>query len=317
MRRMTLLGMACFALPGCAEETFPTPPDCSGRQMVVYARQPGAGAADIYLYDFASPGFHLLTGLNSDTEQDLDPAITNDDRFIAFERVLAGGDVDIVLYDRCAAATLPQPGLNTPFPEVDPAFSHDGLRLAFARDSVDGSRIRLYDGDGSRLVPLPGIDTAGVHDDHSPAVDQSGNLIAFVSNRNGNSDVLVYDANGDTLLALPDLSSSSEDVDPSITPNGRYLVFASDRPGGSGGFDLYLYDLQTTSFVALDAAVNTVETERHPSIEPSADRMVFESNRTGVQGASDLWLHARSAHTTERAGASSAAADLQPYLVWR
>jgi Tol biopolymer transport system component len=317
MRRMAWLGLALLALPGCGKETFPTPPDCSGRRMVVYARQFAPDSADIYLYNLEALGSHLLPGVNTPDQPELDPAITLDDRFVAFERGPAAGDVNVLLYDRCAATLLPQPGINTAAAETDPAFSHDGLKLAFVRDTVGGTRIRLYDGSVLRLVPLAGLETAGTYSDHSPALDQAANRIAFVSTRNGTADVLVYDATGDSLLDLPDLASSANDVDPSLTQDGRYLAFSSDRSGGAGDYDIYLYDIQARTFVTLAASVNTADLERSPSVDSTADRIVFESNRTGTLGDRDLWIHVRSAGTTDRLGGSSASTDVQPYLVWR
>jgi Tol biopolymer transport system component len=161
------------------------------------------------------------------------------------------------------------------------------------------------------------MDTSGVYQDHSPSLDETGGLIAFVSTRRGDPDVLVYDAAGKSLLALPDLAGPASDVDPWITPEGRHLAFASDRAGGSGGYDLYLYDLQARAFVALDPEVNTAATERRPALDPDASRIVFESDRTGTQGDRDLWIHVRTPAATTRAGASGPGTDIQPYLVWR
>ena len=38
----------------------------------------------------------------------------------------------------------------------------------------------------------------------------------------------------------PILNSASEEWDPYVTPDGRFLLFASDRPGGVGGVDIYV-----------------------------------------------------------------------------
>ncbi len=316
MKRAIVLSISLLgAIIGCGKDTFQVPPDCDGRFLVVYARQPAADQGDIYLFDYQALGYHALPGLNSTSQADLHPTMTRDIRFIAFERVLSATDTDILVYDRCQAALLPQPGLNTTGPERDPAFSGDGTKLAFVRDTLGRSEVRLYNGTTHRLVPLPGIQGAGTYVDSSPVTNQDASLIAFSRNQSGNDDVLVYDASGDSLLNLPDLASPASDVDPSMTPDGRYVVFASDR-ATAGDYDLYLYDLQAKAFIVLPAAANTPMTERHPSINFSTDRIVFESNRTGTQGAMDVYLLTRSGGTVS-ASASSATTDVQPWIVWQ
>ena len=42
------------------------------------------------------------------------------------------------------------------------------------------------------------------------------------------------------VLLDPSFSSNGDEVDPTLTRDGRTLVFASNRTGGTGGYDLYL-----------------------------------------------------------------------------
>lgn len=316
MKRSILAAMVVTGLAGCGEDTFEAPPDCSGRFLAVYARQTAIDQADVYLYDYEGLGFHLLPNLNSTNEQDLDPALTRDIRFVAFERVLSPANTDILFYDRCQAALLSQPGLNTQQSETDPAFTGDGSKLAFVRDTLGGRQVRVYDGALDQLVPLPGLATGSVYLDADPAPNQDGSRIAFASNRSGTFDILVYDATGDSLMSLPDLASAGRDVDPSLTPDGRYLIFSSDRLLADD-YDLYLYDLQTKAFLTLGPGVNTTFSERHPSINYSTDRIAFESNRTGTQGGLDIFLYTRSSGSVSASGPSSPVIDRTPYIVWQ
>ena len=315
MRRIILAGMALAALVGCGEETFDVPPDCTGRFLAVYARQTAVDQADIYLFDYEGLGFHALPNLNSANEQDLDPTITRDVRFIAFERVLSPTNTDILVYDRCQAALLPQPGLNTQESDRDPAFTGDGLKLVFVRDTLSGRQVRLYDGSSDQFVPLPGLASGSTYFDADPTPSNDGSRIAFASNRAGGYDIFVYDAGGDSLLDLPDLASAGADVDPSITPDGRYLIFASDRLLAND-YDLYLYDLVTKSMLAIGPGVNTTYTERHPSINYDTQRIVFESDRPGSQGV-DVYLYTRTTGSVSASGPSSPATDRQPFITWQ
>lgn len=282
---------------------------------MVYARQPAIDQGDLYLFDYDGLGFHALPGINSVGQQELNPTLTRNVRLIAFERVLSPSDHDILLYDRCQAGLVTTPNLNNTGIDRDPAFSGDGNKLVFVRDTLGGREIRLFDGVADRLVPLPGIEGTGSSIDSSPVADQGATMIAFSRFQGGNNDVLVYDAVNDSLIDIPDLASPDSDVDPSMTPDGRYLVFASDRTH-PGDYDLFLYDLQARNFVTLPASTNTTATERHPSINYDTDRIAFESNRPGTQGSMDIYLLTRSTGSVTSSGSTSAT-DTQPWIAWQ
>lgn len=323
VRAAILLGLALLPWQaGCGGQTNDAPvSDCGGRRLMVFASDRGAtaGQYSIYLYDFDGLGFRLVTNLNSPTVPNIDPAITSNLEVVAFvsERATGAGGTDILLYDRCRAQLVAAPGINSAGHESEPAFSYDSYKLAFVRDTLGDKRIRLIDGIPDVLIPLPNLDAPAGFDDYSPSPDLTGALIAFVSNRNGNPDVFVYDAGGDSLRALPDLISPGDDVDPWITPNGQYLAFASNRTGGAGDFDLYLYDIETKVFITLAAALNTGAVERSPNLSADASLMVFQSNRASSLGRMDLWNHTRSSGAIGQAASeSSADDDVQPYMVW-
>ncbi|NOT34881.1 MAG: hypothetical protein HOP12_12020 [Candidatus Eisenbacteria bacterium] len=317
------LVLALAALPaGCGKESTVTPvPDCAGIHLLVLAsdRNVAAGLFDVYLYDLDAGGFRVIA-LNS-TSADVNPAITRDGGAIAVQthRAITGQDVRV--YDRCTASFLDRPELATAFDESDPTFSGNANLLAFVRDTLGHGRLRVLDGLNRRFVPLPLLDAQAAgnsFDDHGPTLDQTGRLIAFTTNRGGNDDVWIYDRTGDSVLTLPELATAAAELEPSITPDGRYLAFASDRAGGDGGFDVYLYDLQTRAMVAT-AGLNSPADDRHPAVNTDAGLIVFESNRTGTgaQGGIDVWNYNRSGGVVAQGiQQSSAASDVDPALAW-
>ena len=312
------LGLFAMVAAGCGEETFRAPPDCEGIRIVAYGRRAlDGGTSDIFLFDYLEGGFRALPNLNDGALPDIEPAISVDGRFIAFQREPSLTESDVHVYDRCQDLVLPQAGVNTVLRERQPAFSGNVQRLAFVRDTLPGPRVRLYDGVVDRLVDLPALAApAGAYADSSPSLNADGTVIAFVSSRNGNNDIFVYDLLADTLRNLPDLATPDNDIDPSLTPDGHYLVFASDRPGGEGGLDVYMYDLSTHTFITLPGA-NSPETDRAPSISPNANRIAFESDRSPSLGGSDLYLHTRSIPATERLLASGPNNEVRPAIVWQ
>jgi outer membrane protein OmpA-like peptidoglycan-associated protein len=71
--------------------------------------------------------------------------------------------------------------------------------------------------------------------------------------------------------------------------DGRHLLFASDRAGGLGGYDLWSAELDAAgkplSVQNLGPAINTSSDEEAPFFHPASGTLVFASNgRTGMGG---------------------------------
>jgi len=72
------------------------------------------------------------------------------------------------------------------------------------------------------------------------------------------------------------------------------LFFASRRPGGLGGVDLYVTTRATTDDpwsdpVNLGPTINSSYNEAYPSISADGRALFFTSNRPGGFGDRDLW----------------------------
>lgn len=81
----------------------------------------------------------------------------------------------------------------------------------------------------------------------------------------------------------------SNSTQPFVTPDGRYLLFSSDRAGGIGKYDIWFIELDSNAN-ALTAknmgnVINTVENEFAPSYHAQGKTVIFSSNgRTGMGG---------------------------------
>ncbi len=80
---------------------------------------------------------------------------------------------------------------------------------------------------------------------------------------------------------------------PALSPDGRRLVFVSDRPGGVGGLDLWMCDrVSPTEWSApfhLPATINAAGDEMSPRFV-SADSLVYASNSYGGKGGFDVFV---------------------------
>jgi hypothetical protein len=96
----------------------------------------------------------------------------------------------------------------------------------------------------------------------------------------------------------PTVNSSAWDGGPSISADGLSLFFFSGRPGGSGGFDLWVTTRTTVSEpwgtpVNLGPTVNSSAEDATPDISADGLALFFFSTRSGGYGNYDLWVTTR------------------------
>jgi len=238
--------LALAVLAGCGGSKPPTGPagDAGGEHLVIYTTDAGqpSGVHGLALYDLDLSAYHVLPGIDAPGSE-FDPCVSNDGRFVTFSAVRGTTGNDVYVYDRLNAGLVPTPNLNTSEDETWPRFTFDSVKLAFVRRLASGEkRVRLYEPVGDTLIPLPGLDAGANQSDDEPAPNEDGTRIAFMSDRGGTHDILLW-TRGLPLATIADLASSADDIEPSLSPNGRWLAFASNRVGGAGGYDVYLYDI--------------------------------------------------------------------------
>ena len=120
--------------------------------------------------------------------------------------------------------------------------------------------------------------------------DGGGTLYFTLRPKNGNADVYVsHLRNGSWQIPQPVAAwnTTSDDIGPAISRDGREAYFYSNRPGGSGGFDLYVSRFKKNAWSHpqnLGPRINTPAHEYDPAITPDGTRLFFASNRTeGMQ----------------------------------
>lgn len=104
-----------------------------------------------------------------------------------------------------------------------------------------------------------------------------------------------------TLLAawtpLSDLNSHYQDFGMSVSPDGRTMIFSSDRPGGQGGQDLWMSTLLSNGQWTKPANltnINSPEHDQQPFFTYDGSALLFSSDREGGFGASDIYLSLKS-----------------------
>ncbi|MCC6425477.1 MAG: PD40 domain-containing protein [Phycisphaerales bacterium] len=202
--------------------------------------------------------------------------------------------------------------INTDHDELGPEFSRDGKSLYFYSDRDGG--MGGYDiwvarsseeGWGTPVNLGSGINTDW--NEYGPAITPNSDRLFFSSNRprageppmqaegwgatlRERRDRHDYDlyvsslADGEpaAATALADLNTANDEGSPAMSPVGDFLYFASDRPGGIGGYDLYRVRIRPAgvgSAENLGPAVNSLANDLDPGLSTDGFRVYFSSNR--------------------------------------
>jgi Tol biopolymer transport system component len=97
------------------------------------------------------------------------------------------------------------------------------------------------------------------------------------------------------------INSAFSDQGPAMSKDGLTLYFHSNRPGGVGGFDMYVstranFDDPWGAPINLGPTVNTISDEGNPAFSRDGHSLFFQSTRPGGLGGVDLWVSKRN-HT--------------------
>lgn len=95
----------------------------------------------------------------------------------------------------------------------------------------------------------------------------------------------------------PPVNTQYSEKQPSISPDGKTLYFVSDRPGGKGGFDIYMTQLDSSGYwqdpVNLGDSINTSDEEQSPFIAMDNQTLYFSSRGWPGMGGFDLFVSHR------------------------
>jgi Tol biopolymer transport system component len=210
------------------------------------------------------------------------------------------------------------PEVNSPFEDIAPSLTSDGLALYFASNrpgSVGGEdlwvsrRPTLHDPWGPATNLGATLNTSA--NERSPALSVNRRLLFFATDRPGGAggfDIWVSwrpDPADDLGWQPPvnlgtGINTAATDAGPSFLERreGRprrmaipELYLASNRPGGPGGLDLYVGSVPGgwAGPAALVPELSSAQADLTPTVRRDGLEIVFASSRPGTLGAFDLW----------------------------
>ncbi len=128
----------------------------------------------------------------------------------------------------------------SPAIEISPSWAPNGRELVFTSDSSGTPQLYMIDreGAGKRRVTFE-----GKYND-SATLSPNGEWLAYAAREDVVTQIIVMRPGGEDRRVVTDASWRNCE-DPSWAPDGRHLVFASDRTGAS---KLYVYDVVEGGF---------------------------------------------------------------------
>jgi outer membrane protein OmpA-like peptidoglycan-associated protein len=205
--------------------------------------------------------------------------------------------------------------INTDQLEFSPTFFEDGILFISSRENIfkfvdrrmNKSTMGIFqasrDGEGQLGDPVFFSNRINTKYHEGPlCLDMTGSDMYFTRSNyvNGklgksqdgwvNLKVLKASRKGDGWDNIRDLPFNSNDFStchPSISPNGDRLYFASDRPGGFGGLDIYYVEKMGDDYgdpVNLGPEVNTDKDEIFPFIHADGTLFFCSNGREGLGG---------------------------------
>jgi len=204
--------------------------------------------------------------------------------------------------------------VNSWYDDLGVSISSDGLSLYFGSNRPGGYgsddlwvATRLTKESAWRTPTNLGQRVNSSAEDSDPKISADGLSLYFCSKRpggQGNLDLWVTTrpTTADAWNAPVNLGSTinteySEDAC-HITPDGLSLYFDSDRPGGQGGWDIWVATRSSVSEpwtppVNLGTPVNGPYSDGEPSVSADGRMLFMTSNRPGGCGSMDIWMASR------------------------
>ncbi len=194
------------------------------------------------------------------------------------------------------------PAINTTNQEYLPAFTADGETLIFTRNERGGEDFyeckKDAEGNWMTATAMTSINTE--ENEGAQTVTADGKLLVFTAcNRKGNIgrcdlyfSTLENGAYTPAKLLPEGINTRHWESQPSLTPNGDALYFASERPGGVGRSDLfvsYRINGKWTKPRNLGRTINTPEDDLTPFIHADGQTLYFTSEGHPGIGAKDLF----------------------------
>lgn len=160
--------------------------------------------------------------------------------------------------------------------------SSKGL-LAFATKSGESDALHFYDVKLEKLISSYHFDD--LIQIGSPSFTSDGMSLVFPAlDKGGKSDLYIFSLTDKSLTRLT--NDYYDDRDPDISPDGKFIVFSSDRTyaGQDNNYNLFTFDIQSKRISYLTTGS---QVDFSPKISPDGNKVVYTSTAGGLQ---NIWI---------------------------
>ncbi|MBL7803420.1 MAG: PD40 domain-containing protein [Saprospiraceae bacterium] len=195
-------------------------------------------------------------------------------------------------------------GVNTPAHEFPPVLTADGETMIFTRNAGDNEDFylsRRVNGQWQTAEAMTEVNT--YLNEGAEALSADGSWLVFTgcNRRNDGSQGscdLYWSQLKSTGWTKPVpfsavINSPDWEAQPTISSDGKTLIFSSNRPGGQGGKDLWFTVRQSggkwSAPQNFGAGINTPNDEEMPFFHPDGQTLYFVSNGLPGMGESDIY----------------------------
>jgi len=172
--------------------------------------------------------------------------------------------------------------------DTSPTWNPDGKQIAFASKRTGRYSIWIMDADGKnlRILDPKTLHLSGY--ENNPSWSKGG--IVFESSRAGNLDIWLMDSEGNSVRLTADENCDALtcpiDMEPSWSPDGKWIAFSSIRNGKD--FDIWIMDADGKNLRRL---TNDSVPDRMPSWSPDGKQIAFASKRNATNEFDfDIWI---------------------------
>lgn len=216
------------------------------------------------------------------------------------------------IYDNPVDIAVTKMGvINSEYPDHSPIISADESIIYFTSKRKGGTGNAKTDGglyyediysfdkkDGFLAVPknLGSEINTGLHE-ATCGLSVSGQELFLYKSENSTGDIYYSKLNGtkwSTPLKLgKNINSTKRETHASLSADGKYLYFTSDRKGGFGGLDIYVSKKESDGTWGtarnLGRNINTKFDEESPFIHPDGQTIYFSSKGHNSMGGYDIF----------------------------
>lgn len=191
--------------------------------------------------------------------------------------------------------------INTRFPEVNPTVSANYKVMVYTSIQQFYNAILVSNFENNEWTHPVNINTQTLADGPIQNVGISGNGNTIVFARNDNDIFNLYMSTYDStkkswnpIVRLPkEVNTRYWETHGSLNKYGDTLYFTSNKPGGKGGFDIYMSTKIPSGWSqpqSIGESVNTSFDEISPALSADGNKLYFSSNGHPTMGGFDIFV---------------------------